>query len=163
MLSLRVFVVGAALTVALSATIQQKLKEGLCVCVADSDIYARDGPGEEHRVIGVLMAGDCFITHGGLLHIFGNTWYQVREVNHEIAWINGYHLRAKNMTDCSVVNPTRKSTTTFIQGGGSGGDPFLCTYGAVAYHEGDSLTVNGQACVCRRGNIECGNPPNPVG
>ncbi|KAK3103788.1 hypothetical protein FSP39_021905 [Pinctada imbricata] len=83
MLSLRVFVVGAALTVALSATIQQKLKEGLCVCVADSDIYARDGPGEEHRVIGVLMAGDCFITHGGLLHIFGNTWYQVREVNHE--------------------------------------------------------------------------------
>ncbi|XP_061187265.1 uncharacterized protein LOC133195438 [Saccostrea echinata] len=148
------------------ATIHDTLRRGLCLCVADNDIYARDGPGEEHKVLAVLHDNDCFVTKGGFLHIFGATWYELLNVQNEVGWVNAYHLRVKNMTECTGTPGSVSSTPFSITGGDpfAGGDPFqagTCTEGGMLYRDGDHIQRGGVTCTCRRGVIDC--PSSAVG
>nr|XP_022295804.1 uncharacterized protein LOC111105719 [Crassostrea virginica] len=142
------------------ATINGALWKGICLCVADNSIYARDGPGEEHRVVTVLNENDCFVSKGGILHIFGATWYELQNVQNQAAWVNAYHLRVKSMADCAVTSSSGSSTPFSITGADpfSGGDPFragTCTEGGMLYRDGDHLQRGGVTCTCQGGVVNC--------
>nr|XP_011412192.2 uncharacterized protein LOC105317285 [Crassostrea gigas] len=141
------------------AGIHDALTKGLCLCVADNDIYARDGPGEEHKVVAVLRQDDCFLSKGGYLHIFGATWYELLNVQNQVGWVNAYHLRVKDRTACAV-SATVSSTPFSITGSDpfSGGDIFragTCTEGGMLYRDGDHIQRGGVTCTCQRGVVNC--------
>ncbi|XP_062616175.1 uncharacterized protein LOC134277894 [Saccostrea cucullata] len=143
------------------ATTHDTLWRGYCLCVADNDIYARDGPGEEYKVLAVLHDNDCFVV-GGFIPIFGATWYALVNVQNEVCWVKGYHLRVKNMTpaECRGTPGSVSSTPFSITGGDpfAGGDPFqagTCTEGGMLYREGNPIQRGGMICTCRRGVVDC--------
>ncbi|XP_060083398.1 uncharacterized protein LOC132562659 [Ylistrum balloti] len=149
-----------ALTVCLcvlnhAAQIHQLLHDGLCLCVADSDVYARTGPGPQYLIAGTLQVNECFVSNGGLFHEGheeGQSWYEVKEIKGQIAWIDGYHLRVKNATSCP--------NTGAVVLTGAQNIPTCLTHEGL-FQEGDRIHQTGQVCRCQNSQVVC--PHTAVG
>ena len=61
--------------------------------------------GEEHRVVTVLNENDCFVSKGGILHIFGATWYELQNVQNQVSVLS---RAPRERGELTILSPEKK-------------------------------------------------------
>ncbi|OWF48752.1 uncharacterized protein LOC110452655 [Mizuhopecten yessoensis] len=145
-----VFTIGLSI-LANAAQIHQLLHDGLCLCVADSDVYARTGPGPQYLIAGTLQVNECFVSNGGLSHEGfedGQSWYELKQIKGQFAWVDGFHLRAKNASYCPNTGAVVLSGAQNIP---------TCLTHVGLFQEGDMVHQSGKVCRCHNSQLLCPN------
>ncbi|KAK3579029.1 hypothetical protein CHS0354_029883 [Potamilus streckersoni] len=131
-----------------AAHISESLHQGLCLCTNEPNVVVIKNPGLKDSVIGTLDSGKCYMTNGGVLHVDGNTWYELRAVGGaQLAWVDGFYM---TLSDIKTCNPNLNFTSPITTGSRNR----CIIYGNTFIH-GQKFQVHGLFCTCDNGLPAC--------